>query len=285
MTSVALVGTGRMGSALGRAQLRAGHTLVVWNRTPAKATAIEGARVAESVVELAQSAEVVLVNVLDYAASDGLLRTREVVEALRGKLLVQLTSGSPAQAREADAWARAQELAYLDGAIMATPEYIGQPGCTLLYGGARASLERARPVLAALGDVHFVGENAGQASALDAALLTGMWGRLFGVLQGALLSEVEQIPLDVYRSFSDALTPMVEGAAGDLIARVAERRWGAETPASLETHHGALLHALAICREHGLNDAVLRAFQELFERGLRSDLAQRDFAELARVMR
>jgi 3-hydroxyisobutyrate dehydrogenase-like beta-hydroxyacid dehydrogenase len=283
MTRVALLGTGRMGAALARAQLRAGHTLAVWNRTRAKAEAVEGARVAQSVREAVQAADVVLVNVLDYAASDRLLRGADVVEALRGKVLVQLTSGSPAQAREAEGWARANEVGYVDGAIMATPEYIGQPGCTLLYAGASASFERVRPVLSAMGDVHFVGENAGHASALDAALLTGMWGRLFGVLQGALIAQAEQIPLARYQSFSDALSPVVEGAGQDVIARITQPR--DETSASLETHHGALLHALAICREHGLDDAVLRAFEQLFERGLRNDLAQRDFAELARVMR
>jgi 3-hydroxyisobutyrate dehydrogenase-like beta-hydroxyacid dehydrogenase len=75
----------------------------------------------------------VIVN--DYVTSERLLRSGGLTKGLRGKLLVQLTSGSPKQAREMAAWARQHEIQYLDGAIMATPNLIGGPECTILYSG------------------------------------------------------------------------------------------------------------------------------------------------------
>jgi hypothetical protein len=51
--SVALLGTGIMGAAMGRSMLRAGLPVRAWNRTPAKAKALEpdGAAVAETPAE------------------------------------------------------------------------------------------------------------------------------------------------------------------------------------------------------------------------------------------
>ena len=41
--------------------------------------------------------------------------------ALRGKVLVQLSSGTPDEAREMESWARPRGIDYLDGAIMNYP--------------------------------------------------------------------------------------------------------------------------------------------------------------------
>jgi len=49
--SVSVLGTGRMGSALSRALLHAGHRTTAWNRTPEKAAPLAtlGAQLAEGV--------------------------------------------------------------------------------------------------------------------------------------------------------------------------------------------------------------------------------------------
>ena len=67
---VAFIGLGSMGSAMAANLLRAGHTLVVHNRTRlhAEALAAEGARVAESPREAAASAEVLVTVLADDAA-------------------------------------------------------------------------------------------------------------------------------------------------------------------------------------------------------------------------
>jgi 3-hydroxyisobutyrate dehydrogenase-like beta-hydroxyacid dehydrogenase len=159
-----------MGSALARAFLGKGYVTYVWNRTPARCAPLAslGARVAPSPEQAVAACDVVVVNVIDYEAADGLLRSPSVAAALEGKLLVQLTSGSPDQAREAAAWAAERGAAYLDGAIMATPNIIGDPAATILYSGRRQAFEANEPVFRALGGnpVH-VGEDPGHASALD----------------------------------------------------------------------------------------------------------------------
>jgi 3-hydroxyisobutyrate dehydrogenase-like beta-hydroxyacid dehydrogenase len=288
--TIAVLGVGRMGSALVSAFLKQGYAVHIWNRTRAKCEplAAQGARIAETVRDAVTAADLVVVNVNDYAASDGLLRPDAVTLALRGKVLVQLTSGSPGQAREQADWARQHGVRYLDGAIMATPDLIGQPGCTVLYSGPLELFEEYRPVFLALGgNTQHVGSDVGHASALDSALLVYMWGAMFGVLQGVAVVEAEGIPLETLTGYAKALTPVVDAAVMDLLARAQQRRFGtdAETLATLDIHHGALKHLLELCRERGLHREVPEAFDRLFQKAAQAGHGQDDFAVLTRFMR
>src|SRR5688500_7921020 len=124
MMRVAVIGAGRMGLALAGMFLKQGYETVVWNRTPSKLAPLEalGAKRAESLADAARAADIVVVNVNNYVAANGMLREDGIEKALKEKLLVQLTSGSPGHARDTQAWASAHGIRYLDGAIMATPD-------------------------------------------------------------------------------------------------------------------------------------------------------------------
>ena len=288
--SIAVLGVGRMGSALVSAFLKQGYGVDIWNRTRAKCEplAAQGARIAATVRDAVAAADIVVVNVNDYGTSDSLLRPDEVTRALRGKLLVQLTSGSPSQAREQAQWAGQHGIPYLDGAIMATPDFIGQPACTILYAGSRELFEQHKPVLLTLGGTtQHVGSDVGHASALDSALLVYMWGGLFGVLQGAAICDAEGIPLATFRGYLKAVAPMMEGAVADVVTRVEQRRFASDetTLATIEIHAGALRHLLEHCKERGLNRAVPEVFDQLFQKAIQAGHGQDDFAALMRFMR
>ncbi|NTX04683.1 NAD(P)-dependent oxidoreductase [Myxococcus sp. CA040A] len=288
--NISVIGAGRMGSALIKAFLRSGHVTTVWNRTRARCEPLAalGARIAESVRDAVHAADIVVVNVNDYDTSDHLLRQDEVTRALRGKLLVQLTSGSPALAREQADWAARHGIDYLDGAIMGTPDFIGQPEGTLLYAGPSALFEKHRPTLLALGgNPQHVGENVGHASALDSALLVHMWGSLFGVLQAVAICRAEKLPLETLATFDKALAPVVDGAVADVFARVQRDSLGAdeETLATLETHNVAFQHLLDLCKERGIHDGIPRAMDALIQAALKAGHGKDDFAVLTRFLR
>ncbi|MFC7714430.1 NAD(P)-binding domain-containing protein [Nonomuraea recticatena] len=75
-----------------------------------------------------------------------------VTGSLEGRHLVNLTSGSPEQAREMDAWARSHGVGYLDGAIMTTPPGVGSQDMMFLYSGSEEVFQARREVLSVLGD-------------------------------------------------------------------------------------------------------------------------------------
>jgi 3-hydroxyisobutyrate dehydrogenase-like beta-hydroxyacid dehydrogenase len=216
------------------------------------------------------------------------LRADDVTHALRDKVLVQLTSGTPQQARELAGWARDQKIGYLDGAIMATPDVIGQPECTVLYAGPVGLFERQRPLLLALGgNPFYVGADVGQASALDLAMLTFMWGALFGALQGISICQTEGLSLDAYVGVMTPFMPLVNGWAVDVVQRTRDRRFAADeaTLASVGTHHATVRHLIALCADSGIRDTLPLAFDELFRKALDAGHAEDDFAVLDTFMR
>jgi 3-hydroxyisobutyrate dehydrogenase-like beta-hydroxyacid dehydrogenase len=283
--NVSVIGAGRVGSALVRAFVKAGVPTTVWNRTRARCEPLAaiGARVADTAAAAVSDADLVVVNVSDYAASDRVLRTDEVAAALRKRIVVQSTSGSPKLAREGAAWARQHDIIYLDAAIMAPPDLIGTPGAMILYAGPADAFAAAEPALRALGGapVH-VSEDVGHASALDSALLSIMWGDLFGVLVGAAICEAEGLPLASYRTYAAAIGPVVNASADDLVARIHARRFAADetTIASLDTHYSAFRHLADLSEEHGIAPAVIAAFDRMLRMGIDAGRAADDFAVL-----
>ena len=104
---VTVIGAGRMGSALATVLFHKGFATTVWNRTGAKTEALSrlGLSVAQSVEESVREADIVVVSVNDYSSTQQLLRQPDIETALGGKIVVQLSSSTPKEAREMDSWA------------------------------------------------------------------------------------------------------------------------------------------------------------------------------------
>ncbi len=170
---VTVIGAGRMGSALA-ALFTKGFATTVWNRTAQKAEPLArlGLTVADNVLAAVTDADVVIVNVSDYEASFKVLRHPDIESALRSKIVVQLSSGLPNQAREMEEWARQRGIGYLDGSILSAPIGIGTPQCRILCSGPEEVFKRAKPVLMAFSNnVWLVGSEIGQAMALELSVM------------------------------------------------------------------------------------------------------------------
>ncbi len=287
--AIAVLGTGRMGSALVRALLQAGHQTTVWNRTAEKATPLAGAGavVRHPCCEAVDAADIVIVNVTDYAATAALLRGDGVAEALRGKLVVELTSGTPDGARETGRWAASLGVSYLDGAIMATPDLIGAEHGTILISGPRQAFDAAGGVFRALGgNAQHVGEDLGLANALDSALLALMWGALFGTLHAIAVSKAEGIDLGELARQWTATAPVVEALVADLIKRTQAERFKAdgETLSSISPHYSAFRHLVELMEARNIDRAVVDGYDDIFRRAIAAGHLQDDFAALAQFM-
>ncbi|MFF9652788.1 NAD(P)-dependent oxidoreductase [Streptomyces sp. NPDC014622] len=217
---VTLLGLGAMGTALARAWLAAGHPLVVWNRTPARAAplAAEGASVADSAAEAVAANTLVVVCLLDDTSVDEVLAGTD----LAGRDLVNLSTSTPAEARARAEWARERGARYLDGGIMAVPPMIGVPeaGGHVFYSGSRELFERHRETLGVPAGTTYVGEDAGFASLYDMALLAAMYGMFAGAAHAFALIRKEDIdPVALAPLVSDwlvAMAPAVHQTADHL---------------------------------------------------------------------
>ncbi|MEV7106858.1 NAD(P)-dependent oxidoreductase [Streptomyces atroolivaceus] len=212
-TPVTLLGLGAMGTELARTWLSAGHPLTVWNRTPARAAALaaEGAEVAGSAADAVAANTLVVVCLLDDASVDEALDGAD----LAGKDMVNLITGTPAQARARAEWARARGARYLDGGMMAVPPMIGVPeaGGYVFYSGSREVFEQHRETLAVPVGTTYVGEDAGFAALYDVALLSAIHGMSAGIAHAFALIRKEDIdPASLAPLLTDWLVAMAPSA-------------------------------------------------------------------------
>lgn len=200
---VTVIGLGNLGRALAETFLRNGHPTTVWNRSAAKAQALaaRGATAAATVAEAIAASELVLVTVLDTTAAREVLTG--AAEAVRGRALVNLTSGGPDDARELAHWAAEHEAEYLHGAVYAVPQTIGTTESSINYSGSAAVHQRWQTQLAILGKGTFLGTDAGRASGYDVAILAGMYGMLGGFLHATAMAQAAGIS-------ATELTPMLQ---------------------------------------------------------------------------
>lgn len=156
LPALAFAGIGLMGLPMSRRLLAAGYPLTVWNRSPDKCLPLleQGAQRALTPAELCAEAGIVMLCLADTeVVREVVFGPGGIVEGARpGQLLVDFSSLEPAATR-----AMAAELEQRCGMRwMDAPVSGGTPGAeagslAIMAGGREEDVERARPILAHLG--------------------------------------------------------------------------------------------------------------------------------------
>ncbi|MFE1960602.1 NAD(P)-dependent oxidoreductase [Streptomyces sp. NPDC059479] len=282
-TSISVLGLGMMGSALAAAFLRAGHSITVWNRSAAKTGPLvaQGALPAETVTAAVQASPLIVVCLTTYDTVSTVLGP--VADRLAGRTVVNLTNGTPAQAREFADWTAAQGAEYLDGGIMAVPQMIAGPQAYILYSGPRPAFDTHQETLAVLGGTKYVGIDPGLAALYDLSLLTGMYGMVAGVLQAFALIRTESIPAG---EFAELLVPWV-GAMLNSAPHWAEAIDSGQhltNVSSLAVNQEAFPNLLAAFAAQGVSDELFAPFQALLDRAIGEGYADDGLSRLADLL-
>jgi 3-hydroxyisobutyrate dehydrogenase-like beta-hydroxyacid dehydrogenase len=287
MSDVSVIGLGAMGSALAGALLRAGYRVTVWNRTSTRAEPLvrDGATLAPDLAAAADAAPVVIVCVDSYEVTRTILSGEDVRPHISGRVLVQLSTGSPREAREAERWARDNGAEYLDGAILAYPDQMGTAEAALLVAGAEPTFRRCEPLLRSLaGGLTYVGDQVGAASALDCAALSFVFGALLGALHGARICEVESLRVDDFGSMLAELVPVVGGEVRQLTERIQADRYDG-SQAALRTYAAAAIRLVQQARDASIDSGFPSYASGAFQQGMKAGLGSEDLAALIKVMR
>ncbi|MGW6564271.1 NAD(P)-dependent oxidoreductase [Streptomyces sp. NPDC054975] len=284
--SVTVLGLGPMGRALAGAFLDAGVRTTVWNRTPGRERELvaRGAIGAGSAEEAVAASGLTVVCVVNYDASDAVLRREAVTGALKGRTVVNLTADTPERARSTAAWAAEHGVRYLDGAIM-TPTYtIGTPDAVFLLSGPAELHREHRPVLEALGGTHtHLGEDPGRAAAYDIALLDIFWTAMAGYAHALAVAKAEGISARELAPFAGGigaiLPPIFEASGEDVDSGTFSGEGNPLTSAASTMAH--IVHA---SDAHGIDAGVMRAAEGLARRAIEEGHGGDGFLRIADLL-
>jgi 3-hydroxyisobutyrate dehydrogenase len=240
MVRVGFIGLGAMGRPMATNVLRAGFSLGVWARRRESAEPLlsQGADWADSPADLAQRSDVVVTIVTNSPDVEEIVRgPAGVLEgASDGLVIVDMSTIAPAVSRSLAQAATDRGAVFLDAPVSGGTQGAEAGTLTIMVGGEARGLERARPVLEAMGKniFHVGASGAGEviklvnnvlvgtiAAATAEALVLGAragadvetMAKVVGASTGASWQLANQFPL---RAFSGTFRP---GFMTDLLCK------------------------------------------------------------------
>lgn len=221
MTAIGVVGLGAMGSRVARRLLDAGHDVVVWNRTPAKAGPLVGAGADSGAApaDVASRTDAVITMLADPDALRAVVEGPDgIASAAPAATVIEMSTVGPA----AISWlasALPRDIDLVDAPVLGSIGEVEAGSLKIFIGGPAALVERWSPVLETLGSPMHVGPLGSGAAAKLVANAT---------LLGSLTLLGEAVAL------ADGLGLAREAAfevlgAGPLAAQAERRRAALET--------------------------------------------------------
>jgi 3-hydroxyisobutyrate dehydrogenase-like beta-hydroxyacid dehydrogenase len=158
-TRIAVLGTGKMGSALATRLAGAGYELTLWDRTADRAKALGVGTVAASPAKAAGTAEFIISSLTGAEAVRAtFLGPGGALEGAHGQLFIEMSTAGPDVEAELEPLVTGAGSQLVDATIVGAPPVVEQGEAAILVGGEPADVERARPILEHLGTVRHVGQ-------------------------------------------------------------------------------------------------------------------------------
>ncbi|KEF40758.1 MAG: tartronate semialdehyde reductase [Cyanobium sp. CACIAM 14] len=286
--SVGFIGLGALGMPMAANLLAGGFPLTVHNRRRQREESLSaaGARRAATPAAAASGADLLALCLSDDAAveevllgSDAGSATAALAGLAPGTLVIDFSTIAPASSRRLAAALAERGVAYLDAPVTGGTEGARAGSLSVLVGGAATDLERARPVLEAVGGriAHFGPVGAGQeAKAVNQVLVAGSYA---AVAEAMALGQRLGLPMEEVRQ------ALMGGAAASWAL---EHRAGAmlrgEFPLGfrLRLHRKDLGIALEAAGASGLGLPVARQVAAMEDALIAAGYGDEDVAALAR---
>ncbi len=156
---VGFIGLGLMGRPMAANLLKAGYELTVWNRTASRADTLvaQGAKRAASPRDVAAASDVMFTIVSDPPALESVLWGDAGVFAglRRGSVLVESSTVTPDLEKRAAAAAASKGAEFLEAPVTGGTWGAEKGELVFMVGGETETLERAQPVMKAMGTRFF----------------------------------------------------------------------------------------------------------------------------------
>jgi 3-hydroxyisobutyrate dehydrogenase-like beta-hydroxyacid dehydrogenase len=280
MSDVTVLGTGLMGAAIVRTLLAAGHAVTVWNRTPERAAPLAelGATVCEDATAAVMSSPVTLAVILHYDA------VRDILEQATGAGyagdVVNLTTGTPADAEALGSWAEGTDMRLLDGVLHCYPAAIGDADARVSLSGSEAVWHEQQGLLRALaGESTFLGPRLGLANAVEGVVLSFVAPAQAAVAESIALGQAHGVSLEMIQGNLTRALGSVGRFVEHAVARAAVEDYST-TDATITTWVESTSHIAASARALGLQARQIDAAADSLQAAHRAGRGDQGFIGL-----
>ena len=286
-----VIGLGNMGSALADVLTAAGFDVIVWNRTHAKSErfAKAGVKVAVTVAEAARAADVLVVCLLDQAATQAAIEDPGVIEVLHGKTIIQLTTMTSTGSREFGAWAAENGIAYLEGQILHYPDDVRAGRAFIPCAGPKRVYESCRAILEAMAcEAPLVSESFGAAAVFDKSLFEVLFPAYIGFLHGASMCRASGVSVETYTDLMAKAcfaSGLAERTVREFGARAAVGRYDDNVKAALDTYAPAFAMTVHESDAAGIRTDHIRGIDAILRGMVAAGHSHEDFAAIYELFR
>jgi 3-hydroxyisobutyrate dehydrogenase-like beta-hydroxyacid dehydrogenase len=164
MSECGFIGLGRMGGAMARRLIEAGHRVVAFDVSEAarNALAAEGAQIASSALSVADTVPLVFLSLPNpEIVVDTMLGAQGAIAGDRLEVCVDLSTSGPEAAIRLAAGLAERNIASLEAPVSGGIKGARDGTLSLMVSGPRPAWERVRPLLEIFGRPFFMGETAG----------------------------------------------------------------------------------------------------------------------------
>ena len=193
MANLGFVGLGVMGSRMVQRLLAAGHTVTGYNRTKWKTQWLldAGMKWGDTPRAVAEAADITFTMVTNTQALQAVTNDNDGILAglSAGKIYIDMSTVSPTASRELAKQVEAKGAQMLDAPVSGSVTTLQEGKLSIMVGGSPAALEKARPILEAIGPkVTHVGDN-GLAVSMKIATNLSLAVQMLAFSEGVLLAQ------------------------------------------------------------------------------------------------
>jgi 3-hydroxyisobutyrate dehydrogenase-like beta-hydroxyacid dehydrogenase len=285
MANLGFVGLGAMGSRITKRLLAKGHAVTGYDLFVSKAQelAASGMTVADSPRAVSTAADVIFVMVTNTAALEGAAEGPDgLLTGLgAGKILIDMSTVSPAASRALAAKVRAKGAEMLDAPVSGSVSLVEQGRLSIMVGGSRAVLEQVKPLLDDIGQrVTYIGDN-GMALSMKIATNVSIAVQMQALAESVVLAEKAGVPRETVIEVltnSAIASPLVQ-YKGPCILKLPEP---AQFNANMMQKDMTL--ALEMGRELQVSLPTGAAVNEMLSAARAQGFGEQDFAVLYKVL-
>lgn len=280
---VAILGTGRMGSAAAERLASQGYELILWNRTREKASTLAeklGAKAVPAPFDAVQEAEYTLIFLSD---EDAIYSVMSTFHRMDGAVIVNHSTITPHGSSRFQAFVESLGGCYVEAPVLGGPSTLRKGTALIVVAGKNRCKDAAKSVVGTLaGEIIDLGEEPEKAAALKLSFNSLLIGSVSLLAESLLLSQAHGIDSETVKK---VLSKTVFGPVAEKYIDRMQRDPGEEASFTLALAMKDLDYALRTGFYKGLPQHLAAGALNLYRLGVRYGLGEADYTRIYHIIK